>query len=73
MKPAKNIPSIIATASELALIDQYIAGIDARQEWAASLIEADMGDLYVAELIRRMSDADADRHPASEAAFDWIN
>lgn len=72
MKPAKYIPSVIATTSELALIDQYIAGIDARQEWAASLIEADMGDLYVAELIRRMSDADAD-HPASEAAFDWIN
>lgn len=72
MKPAKYIPSIIATPGELALIDQFVADIDARQEWAASLIEAETGDLYVAELIRRMSDADAD-HPASEAAFDWIN
>ncbi|TAL40223.1 MAG: hypothetical protein EPN97_00460 [Alphaproteobacteria bacterium] len=70
MKPVKN--NIAANPAELALIDQYIAGIDARQEWAASLIEAETGDLYVAELIRRMSDTDED-HPASEAAFDWIN
>jgi hypothetical protein len=70
MKPARN--NIPATPAELALIDQFIADIDARQEWTASLIEAETGDLYVAELIRRMSKADAD-HPASEAAFDWIN
>ena len=70
MKPARS--NINPTPAELALIDQFIAGIDTRQEWAASMIEAETGDLYVAELIRRMSDADAD-HPASEAAFDWIN
>lgn len=70
MKPARN--NITPTPAELALIDRFIAGIDARQEWAASLIEAETGDLYVAELIRRMSDTD-ENHPASEAAFDWIN
>jgi hypothetical protein len=70
MKPARN--NVNPTPAELALIDQFIADIDARQEWAASLIEAETGDLYVAELIRRMSEADDD-HPASEAAFDWIN
>jgi hypothetical protein len=67
MKSARN--NITATPAELALIEQYIEGIEARQEWAASLIEAETGDLYIAELIRRMSEADAD-HSASEAAFD---
>ena len=69
MKPAaKQTP----TAEDLAVIDRYLADFDGRAEWASALIEAETGDFYLAELVRRMSETDED-HPASEAAFDWIN
>ncbi len=68
MKTAKQT----ATKTDLAIIDRYLAEFNGRAEWANALIEAETGDFYLAELIRRMSETD-DNHPASEAAFDWIN
>jgi hypothetical protein len=69
MKPAaKHTP----TPTDLAIIDRYLADFGGRHEWASALIEAETGDYYLAELVRRMGGADED-HPAAEAAFDWIN
>lgn len=68
MKTAKQNP----TEQDLAIINRYLADFDGRAEWASALIEAETGDLYLAELVRRMSETDED-HPAAEAAFDWIN
>jgi hypothetical protein len=68
MKSAKQTP----TATDLAVIDRYLAEFGGDAEWANALIEAETGDFYLAELIRRMSETGED-HPASEAAFDWIN
>lgn len=68
MKSSKQNP----TAADLAIIDRYLADFGGRAEWASALIEAETGDFYLAELVRRMSEAGED-HPAAEAAFDWIN
>ena len=68
MKTAKQAP----TEQDLAIIDRYLNEFGGRAEWASALIEAETGDFYLAELVRRMAETN-EEHTASEAAFDWIN